>query len=74
MAMLIDDTVLGIVLPQSVDLEITETAPALKGASVTGRTKPAMLSTGIEIQVPEYLSVGEVVKINTTTGKFMSRA
>jgi len=73
-AMLIDDELLSIELPQTVELEITETAPGIKGASATSRTKPATLSTGIEIQVPEYLATGEMVKVNTATGKFMSRA
>ncbi len=73
-ALLIDDELLGIELPQTVALEITDTAPGIKGASATSRTKPAILSTGIEIQVPEYLTTGEMIKINTATGKFMSRA
>jgi len=73
-AMIIDDQLLGVELPQTVELEIAETAPGIKGASATSRTKPATLSTGIEVQVPEYLASGEVIKINTSTGKFMSRA
>lgn len=73
-ALLIDDAILGIELPSSVLLTIIETAPAIKGATATGRTKPARLQTGIEVQVPEYLETGEIIKINTDTGKFMSRA
>ncbi|MDX2476929.1 MAG: elongation factor P-like protein YeiP [Gammaproteobacteria bacterium] len=73
-ALLSDDRVLGIELPQVVEMEIVETDPSIKGASATGRTKPARFATGLEIQVPEYLSAGGIVKINTTTGKFMSRA
>lgn len=73
-ALIVDDRVLGIELPQTVSLEITETAPAIKGASATSRTKPARLVTGLEVQVPEYIETGEVIKINTDTGKFMSRA
>lgn len=73
-ALLSDGRVLGIELPQVVEMEIVETDPSIKGASATSRTKPARLTTGLEVQVPEYLSTGEVVKINTTTGKFMSRA
>jgi len=73
-ALLSDGAVLGIELPQSVVLEVTETAPGLKGASASGRTKPATLTTGLVIQVPEYLEPGEMVKVNTTEGKFMSRA
>jgi elongation factor P len=73
-ALLSDGKVLGIELPQVIELEVIETDPSIKGASATSRTKPAKLVTGLEIQVPEYLSTGEIVKINTTTGKFMSRA
>lgn len=73
-ALLHDGNILSIELPQTIELEITDTAPALKGATATGRTKPATLSTGAEIQVPEYLAVGDRVKVNPETGKFMSRA
>ncbi len=73
-ALLVDGNILTIELPQSVTLEIIETAPGIKGATATGRTKPASLSTGLEIQVPEYLESGEVIKVNTSTGKFVSRA
>lgn len=73
-ALLVGEQVLGLELPQSVVLEIVETAPGIKGATATGRTKPARLSTGVEVQVPEYLEPGERIKVNTQTGKFMSRA
>jgi elongation factor P len=73
-ALIIDERVLGIELPQIVELEIKDTSPAMKGASATSRTKPATLVTGFEVQVPEYIETGEVLKINTDTGKFMSRA
>ncbi len=73
-ALIVDDRVLGIELPQVVELKITETSPAIKGASATSRTKPATLVTGLEVQVPEYIETGEVLKINTDNGKFMSRA
>ena len=53
---------------------IDETPPAVSGSSATNRTKTATLSTGFEIQVPEYLSIGDSVKVNTSTGKFMSRS
>ncbi|MGZ8144264.1 MAG: elongation factor P-like protein EfpL, partial [Methylosarcina sp.] len=62
-ALLIDDAILGIELPSSVILSIVETAPAIKGATATGRTKTARLQTGVEVQVPEYLETGELVKI-----------
>lgn len=70
----IDGTAAGIQLPTSVDLEIVETAPMLKGGTATKRNKRASLAGGLEVQVPEYLKQGEVIKINTETGEFMSRA
>lgn len=72
--LLVDGQLIGVELPQSVVMQIEETAPAIKGATASGRTKPANFSTGLVIQVPEYLCSGESVKINTQDNKFMSRA
>ena len=73
-ALLLDEMVISIELPKTVNLEITETAPGIKGASASARTKPAILTTGLEVQVPEYLNTGEVIKVNTTNKQFISRA
>lgn len=73
-ALLVEGQLVAIELPQSVNLEILETPPPLSGSSATNRNKTATLSTGLEVQVPEYLAPGEVIKVNTVTGKFMSRA
>ncbi len=73
-ALLLDDVVISIELPQSVNLEIIETAPGIKSASASARTKPATLSTGLEVQIPEYLETGEIIRINTANKQFMSRA
>ncbi len=73
-AMLVDGLIVGIELPAAVTLEVVDTAPGIKGASATSRNKPAVLSTGLEIQVPEYLENGELIRVNTTNGKFLSRA
>lgn len=73
-ALLIAGDIAAIELPQSVVLEIVETSPGIKGASASARTKPATLSTGLIVQVPEYIDQGESVKVNTTNGKFMARA
>ncbi|KXJ56215.1 elongation factor P-like protein EfpL [Neptuniibacter pectenicola] len=73
-AMMIDGEVLTIQMPSSVVLTIAECVPGMKAASATGRTKPAILSNGLEVQVPEYIKEGEKVKVNTETGKFMERA
>ena len=71
---LIDDAPVALQLPASVALEVIETPPELKGGTATKRPKPATLSTGIEIQVPEYIRVGERVLVSTTTGEFAGRA
>ncbi|GAA4650721.1 elongation factor P-like protein YeiP [Kistimonas scapharcae] len=73
-ALLVDDSLLALELPQSVIMEVVETSPAIKGSTAAARTKPARMATGLEVQVPEYLEQGEKIKINTETGKFMSRA
>lgn len=71
---LIDDAPVGLQVPTSAMLTVVDTAPELKGASATKRTKPAKLNTGIEIQVPEYITNDEKVWVNTTTGEFGGRA
>jgi elongation factor P len=73
-AMIADDAILGIELPATVALEIIETAPGMKAASASARNKPATLSTGLIVQVPEYLTPGERIKVNTLTGEYISRA
>ena len=70
----IDDAPVGLQVPTSVVLTVTDTAPELKGASATKRTKPATLETGVEVQVPEYITTGEKVTVNTLTGEFAGRA
>ena len=72
-ALIVDGQIVGVEIPQAVVLEITQTDPGIKTASVSARTKPATLSTGLEIQVPEYLESGEQVKVNTSNGKYISR-
>jgi elongation factor P len=71
---IVNDLPVGLQLPATVDLEITETDPSLKGGSATARTKPALLSTGLTVQVPEHISMGEKIKVNVEERKFISRA
>ncbi len=73
-ALLMDGQIIGIELPATVVMTVTDTSPSIKGATAAGRTKPATLTTGLEVQVPEYIEIGEVVKVHTGTGKFISRA
>lgn len=74
LVLIADDKVLGIELPSAVNLKVEDTVPALKGASATSRTKPARLETGLEVQVPEYIENGAIVRVSTETGKYVSRA
>lgn len=71
---LLDGAPICIELPITMDLEIIETAPGIKGATATNRNKPATLSSGHTVLVPEYLEPGEIISVNTETGKYMSRA
>ena len=71
---LIDDAPVGLQMPASVVLEVVDTPPELKGGTATKRPKPARLNTGIEIQVPEYVSNGEKIWVSTVTGEFAGRA
>lgn len=70
----VDGSPVAIELPSSVELVIVETDPSIKGASASARTKPATLTTGLVVQVPEYIASGEKIKVNTAESKFMSRA
>jgi elongation factor P len=71
---LIDGVPVALQLPPTVTLQVIETAPELKGATATKRPKPAKLNTGIEIQVPEYITNGEKILVSTVTGEFSGRA
>jgi elongation factor P len=70
---LIDEQAIGLQLPANVVLEVIETPPELKGGTATKRPKPAKLSTGIEIMVPEYIATGEKIYVSTLTGEFGGR-
>jgi elongation factor P len=72
--LMLDGHLIAIDLPKSVVMTVVETAPGLKGASASARNKPATLSTGLVVQVPEYLEAGESVKVSTEDGRFISRA
>ncbi len=73
-ALIYNDGCVGIQIPTAVELLVKQCDPSVKGNSATSRTKPAVLETGLEIQVPEYLKEGERVKVDTRDGTFLSRA
>jgi elongation factor P len=68
-----EDTPIGVELPNAVDLRVIETAPGFRGDTVTGGTKPATLETGAVVQVPLFVTSGELVRIDTRTGAYLER-
>jgi len=65
---------LGVELPNTVELEVTETEPGIKGDTASGGSKPATLETGLIVQVPFFINQGDRLIINTTEGTYVSRA
>lgn len=61
-------------LPNTVDLEVTQTAPEIKGATATNQNKPATLETGITVQVPSFIKMGEIIRVDTRSGEYLARA
>ena len=68
-----DGEPISIEMPNSVELEISETGPAFKGDTATAGNKPANLETGITIQVPLFVNTGDVVRVDTRTGEYLER-
>ncbi len=62
-----------VTLPNTVDLEVTETTPEIKGATATNQPKPATLETGLVVQVPPFIKVGELIRIDTRSGQYVTR-
>ncbi len=65
---------IGMDLPLTVTLEVTETGPSFKGNTAQGGTKPAVMETGITVQVPMFLNTGDMIKVDTRTGSYVERA
>jgi elongation factor P len=74
LALIYNEECVGLQLPVTVELKITQCDPGVKGNSATSRTKPAVTETGAIIQVPEYMKEGETIKVDTRTGDFLGRA
>ncbi len=68
-----EGTPLSVDLPASVELEVTHAEPGVKGDRVSGATKPVTLSTGLVVQAPLFVEIGDVVKVDTRTGEYMTR-
>ncbi|MBU8879345.1 elongation factor P [Bacillus sp. FJAT-29790] len=72
--MMYQSETLGVELPKSVELEVTETEPGIKGDTASGGSKPATLETGLIVQVPFFINQGDKLIINTEEGSYVSRA
>jgi elongation factor P len=64
----------GIHLPLTVDLKVADTVPGIKGATASAQVKPATLETGLVVTVPAFINAGDVVRVNTDSGEYLSRA
>jgi elongation factor P len=73
-ALIYEDECVGLTLPTTVELTIAQCDPSIRGNSATSRNKPAVMETGLTVQVPEYIKEGERIKVDTRTGEFLSRA
>ena len=69
-----DQEVVGIEMPNFVELEVTQTEPGVRGDTATGGTKPATLESGGVVQVPLFINIGDVLKIDTRTKEYVERA
>jgi elongation factor P len=65
---------IGVELPITVELEVSETGPAYKGDTATAGNKPAKLETGLTVNVPQFINVGDKVKVDTRSGEYLERA
>jgi elongation factor P len=67
-------SLIGVELPNTVELQVVATDPGIRGDTATGGTKPATLETGLIIQVPLFIDVGTVIRVDTRTGEYLERA
>jgi elongation factor P len=68
-----DDSPIGVSFPEGVELKVTDTDPPLKGATASGSGKPATLETGLVVTVPQFVQIGELVRVSTSSGEYLER-
>jgi len=68
-----EGTPIGVDLPTTVELEVTDAEPAVKGDRVSGATKPVTTETGLVVQVPLFVTTGDRIKVDTRSGEYMTR-
>ena len=66
-----DDSPIGVSFPEGVELKVTDTDPPLKGATASGSGKPATLETGLVVTVPQFVQIGELVRVSTSSGEYL---
>lgn len=69
-----EELVIGVKVPVKVELRVTDAPPSIKGSTVTGGNKVATLETGATVNVPLFINIGEVIRVNTDTGEYVERA
>lgn len=69
-----EGTPVAVALPKTVDLTVSDTAPGMRGATVTNSLKPATTETGLVVPVPSFIDVGDVIRVDTESGAYLSRA
>ncbi len=73
-AMFHEGKIVSYEMPKTVDLKVKETAPGIKGATATNQMKDAEMETGLKTRVPPFIEIGEIIRINTETRQYLSRA
>ena len=73
MVMFYEGISIGIEMPTFVELEVSQTEPGFKGDTATGGSKPATLETGAIVQVPLFINIGDIIRVDTRTGEYLSR-
>ncbi len=73
-AKLMEGQIIGVDLPNIVELQVADAPPVVKGATATNQSKEAILETGLKVRVPPFISPGEVVRVDTRTGEYIERA
>ena len=68
-----DEAAIGVSFPEMVELKVVDTEPGLKGATASGSGKPATLETGLVVTVPQFIKIGEAVRVSTTSGEYLER-
>ena len=72
-ALVSEEKVVAVELPKTVDLKVKDTPPGIKGSTATNRLKEATMETGLKTRVPEFIGIGEVIRVSTEDGSYLSR-